>query len=174
MQNLVSILLSIALVVRFVMFQLNRRFVVYRIIIFFLHIYSNKTTKKTQTKSQWDWEASAWQNEYVHNRIIGDGAHVPCNVTKVRQIDGAANGRTTSENNSRSGAFVHWRPLQADILVGPGVQNAYFADSRWFSVRGRLRSRSYSVCVWVSVTIIEIFAGTRIYRLFKLTNKSIE
>lgn len=116
--------------------------------------------RNPQTKPQWDRETSPRQNEHVHNRIIGDGADVSRDVSQIGQIDRVADGRSTLENDPWCGTFVHGRPLQTHIPVRSRIQNAHSAGGRGIPVCGRLRSRSYFVCVWISVAIAELFAGT--------------
>lgn len=78
-----------------------------------------------QAKSQRDREKEEGQNEHVHNRAFGNGAHVPRHVPQTRQADRAQDGRPTLEDHSGRRHLVHGGPLQAGVPQRSGAQDAH-------------------------------------------------
>lgn len=78
-----------------------------------------------QAKSQRDREKEKGQNEHVHNRAFGYGAHVPRHVPQTRQADRAQDGCPTPQDHSGRRHLVHGGPLQAGVPQRSRAQDAH-------------------------------------------------
>ena len=87
-----------------------------------------------QAESQRDRETSQGQDEHVHNRALGNGAHVPRDVAQARQADRVAHGRAASEDDPRRRALLHRGPLQAGLPHRSGAEDVDTSGERWENI----------------------------------------
>lgn len=66
-----------------------------------------------QGKPQWDRASEAQQDDPVHHRAVGHGAHLQRPGTQARQADHSAHGRVSHEVHEGYGEHLYRRRLQA-------------------------------------------------------------
>lgn len=76
-----------------------------------------------QGEPQWDWEAKAEQDDRVHHRIVGHGAHLQCTSKKARQINNPANGCVPYEVSKGKWQHQLGRVVQTLLSHWPGMSN---------------------------------------------------
>lgn len=109
-----------------------------------------------QAKSQRDREEEKGQNEHVHNRAFGYGAHVPRHVPQTRQADRAQDGCPTPQDHPGRRHLVHGGPLQAGVPQRSRAQDAHTSSKYEISLYSFLKD----------ATMVEKDSTSSIYRVY--------
>lgn len=76
-----------------------------------------------QGEPQWDWAAEKEQDDCLHHRTVGHGAHMQCSGTETRQTNHPAHGCVSYEVFEREWQHQRRRDIQTILSHWPGIKN---------------------------------------------------